>query len=135
MTRLSSQSSTRLAIAEETHEAILRTSLLTRRRSATRFAIFVRAAYFVALPSCSEETRVRDARGETGPLAQSRARATYLSDVSVALLLSAFESAAALLSPIWLVLRLLREEKGQRCSWRERAASTERGEHDLLEQR
>jgi hypothetical protein len=30
-----------------------------------------------------------DARGETGPLAQSRARATYDSDVSVALLLSA----------------------------------------------
>jgi hypothetical protein len=36
MTRLSSQSSTRLAIAEATHEAILRTSLLTRRRSFTR---------------------------------------------------------------------------------------------------
>jgi hypothetical protein len=37
MTRVSSQSSTRLAIAEATHEAILRTRLLTRRRSATRF--------------------------------------------------------------------------------------------------
>jgi hypothetical protein len=37
---------------------------------------------------------VRNARGETGPLAQSRARATYCSDVSVALLLSASESAA-----------------------------------------
>ncbi len=39
MTRLSSQSSTRLAVAEATHEAILRTSLLTRRRSATRFVM------------------------------------------------------------------------------------------------
>jgi hypothetical protein len=33
------QSSTRLSIAEATHEAILRTSLLTRRRSATRFVM------------------------------------------------------------------------------------------------
>ncbi len=31
---------------------------------------------------CREERRVRDARGETGPPAQSRARATYVSDVS-----------------------------------------------------
>jgi hypothetical protein len=37
MTRVSSQSSTRLSIAEATHEAILRTSLLTRRRSVRRF--------------------------------------------------------------------------------------------------
>jgi hypothetical protein len=46
---------------------------------------------------------VRDARGETGPPAQSRACATYRSDVSVALLLSAFESAKAPKSPIRLV--------------------------------
>ncbi len=37
MTRLSSQSSMRLSIAEATHEAILGESLLTRRRSFTRF--------------------------------------------------------------------------------------------------
>jgi hypothetical protein len=43
---------------------------------------------------------VRDGRGESGPPAQSRARATYLSCVSVALLLSASESAAAPASPI-----------------------------------
>jgi hypothetical protein len=55
---------------------------------------------------------VRDARGETGPPAQSRARATYLSDVSVALLLSASESAAAPASPIWLLNRLQRGEEG-----------------------
>ncbi len=51
---------------------------------------------------CSEERRVRVARGETGPPAQSRARATYPKCVSVALLLSASESAAAPSSPIWL---------------------------------
>ena len=33
-------------------------------------------------PGCSEERRVRDTRGETGPPAKSRARATYESDVS-----------------------------------------------------
>ena len=53
---------------------------------------------------CSEERRVRDARGETGPPAQSRALATYESDVSVALILRASESAAAPSSPIWLFL-------------------------------
>ncbi len=37
----------------------------------------------------------RDARGETGPTAQSRARATYKRFLSVALPLSASESAAA----------------------------------------
>jgi hypothetical protein len=38
-------------------------------------------------------------RGETGLPAQSRARATYESDVSVAFILSASESAAAPASP------------------------------------
>jgi hypothetical protein len=76
--------------------------------------------------------RVRDARGETGPLAQSRARATYHSNVSVALLLSASESAAAPASPIWLFHRLQRGEEGQVCSWRDRAASTEQGARNLL---
>jgi hypothetical protein len=49
---------------------------------------------------------VRYARDEAGPPAQSRARATYESDVSVALLLSAFESAAAPAAPIALLSRL-----------------------------
>ncbi len=44
----------------------------------------------------------------TGPLAQSRARETYYSDLSVALLLSASESAAAPASPIWLQNNLQR---------------------------
>jgi hypothetical protein len=62
-------------------------------------------------------------------------RATYPSDVSVLLLLSAFESAAAPLAPIWLLHRLQREEEGQGCSWRDRAAGTEQGKRDLLERR
>ncbi len=85
---------------------------------------------------CSEERRVRDTRGETGPLAQSWARATYDSDVSVALLLSASESAAAPASPISLlyrVYRLQRGEEGQGCSLSHRA--TQRIEHDSLESR
>ncbi len=44
---------------------------------------------------------------------QSRARATYRSVVSVALLLSAAESAAAPASPIWLFSRLQRGDEGQ----------------------
>jgi hypothetical protein len=44
-----------------------------------------------------------------------RARATYSSDVSVAFLLSASESAAAPASPIWLKCRLQRGEEGQGC--------------------
>jgi hypothetical protein len=55
-------------------------------------------------------------RGETGPPVQRRARATYLNDVSVALLLSTSVSAAAPASPIWLPYRLLRGEEGQGCS-------------------
>jgi hypothetical protein len=55
----------------------------------------------------------RGARGETGPPSQCRARATYKSDVSVALLLSASESAAAPASPIWFSHRLQRREEGQ----------------------
>jgi hypothetical protein len=74
---------------------------------------------------------VRDARGETRPPAQSRARATYKSDVSVTLLFSASESAAAPAPLIWVVHRLQREEEGQSCSWRDRAAGTEPGARDL----
>ena len=62
------------------------------------------------------EEEVRDALGETGPPAQSRARATYSSDVSVVLLLRASKSAAAPASPIWLYDRLQRGEEGQGCS-------------------
>ena len=61
------------------------------------------------------------------------ARATYSSDVSVALLLSDSESAAAPASPIWLFFRLQRGGEGQGCSWRDRAAGTEQGVRDLLE--
>ncbi len=64
-----------------------------------------------------------------------RARATNLSDVSVVLLLSASESVAAPASPISSSSRLQREEEGQRCSWRDRVASTEEGARDLLERR
>jgi hypothetical protein len=78
---------------------------------------------------------VRDARDETGPLAQSRARATYSSEVSVALILSASESAAAPTSPISFALRLQRGGEGQGCSWRDRAAGTEQGARDSLERR
>jgi hypothetical protein len=63
-------------------------------------------------PGCSEERRVRDARRKTGPPAQSRARTTYSSDVSVVLLMSASESAAAPASPILLLLRLQRRRGG-----------------------
>jgi hypothetical protein len=47
---------------------------------------------------------------------RSRARATYMSDVRIALLLSASESAAAPASPISLLKRLQRGEEGQGCS-------------------
>jgi hypothetical protein len=70
---------------------------------------------------------------KTAPLAQSRALATYSSDVSVALLVSACESAAAPASPIWLFRRLQRGEEGQGCSWRDSAAGTEQGTRDLQE--
>jgi hypothetical protein len=79
--------------------------------------------------------KVRDARGETGPPAQSRARATYFTVVSVAWLLSASESAAAPAAPIGLSFRLLRGEEGQGCRWRDRAASTEQGTRDLRQRR
>jgi hypothetical protein len=52
-----------------------------------------------------------------GHPAFSRARATYSSVVSIALIVSASESAAAPASPIRLWLSLLRGEKGQGCSW------------------
>jgi hypothetical protein len=55
--------------------------------------------------------------------------------VSVAFLLSASESAAASAAPIWLPPRLQRGKEGQGCSWRDRAAGTEQGARDLLEQR
>ncbi len=54
----------------------------------------------------NEMSRVRDAGGVTGPPAQSGAHTTYESDDSVALLLSASESAAAPASPIWFSHRL-----------------------------
>ena len=79
--------------------------------------------------------RVRDARGETRPQAKSRARATYLSDVSVALLLSASESTEAPASSIPAQHRLQRGEKGQEYTWRDKAAGTEQCAHDLLERR
>ncbi len=61
--------------------------------------------------------------------------ATYLSDVNVALLWSASESAAAPASPIRFASRLQREEEGQGCSWRDRAAGTEQGARDVLKRR
>jgi hypothetical protein len=66
---------------------------------------------------------------------KSKLRATYYSVVSVALLLSASESAAAAASPICLLFRLLRGQYGQGCSWRDRAAGTEQSARDLLERR
>jgi hypothetical protein len=72
---------------------------------------------------------------ETGPPAQSRARATYSSDVSVTLLLSASESLATSASPIRLLFRLQRGEEGQGCSWRDMATGTEQGAPNLLERR
>ncbi len=71
--------------------------------------------------------------GETGQPATSRALATYKSDVSVALLLSASESAAAPASPILLTDSLQRGENSQECSWRDRAAGTEQVARDLRE--
>ncbi len=59
---------------------------------------------------------------------------TYVSDVSVALLLSASESAATPAGPIWSFLRLQRGEReqmeSQGCSWRdfyENKIGTEQG--------
>jgi hypothetical protein len=72
---------------------------------------------------------------KTGLPAKSRARATYESDVSVALLLSASESAAAPASSMLLPHRLQRGEEGQGCSWRERAAGPKQGARDLQERR
>jgi hypothetical protein len=44
-------------------------------------ALLLSASESATAPACCEEWRVRDARNETGPPAQSKARATYLSDV------------------------------------------------------
>ena len=57
-----------------------------------------------------------------------------MSDVSVALLLSASESATPA-TRILLPCRLQRGEEGQGYSWRDRAAGTEQGACDLLERR
>jgi hypothetical protein len=65
----------------------------------------------------------------------SAGRATYSSDVSVALILSDSESAAAPASPIRLLFRLQRGEEGQGCSWRDRAAGTEQSARNLLQRR
>ena len=62
-------------------------------------------------------------------------RATYTRDVSVALLLSASDSAAAPAAPIRRPSKLQRGEEGQGCSWRDRAAGTEQGARDILERR
>jgi hypothetical protein len=51
-----------------------------------------------------------------GPPAETAARTTYKSDVSVLLRLSASESAAAPASPIWFTRRLQRGEEGQGCA-------------------
>ncbi len=61
-------------------------------------------------------------------------RLTYSSDVNVALLLSASESAAAPSGPIWLVDSLQRGEEGQGCSRRD-LIGTEQGARDLRERR
>jgi hypothetical protein len=58
----------------------------------------------------------------------------FFSDVSVALLLSASDSAAAPASPIWLPPWLQRGEEGQGCSWRD-AVGTEQGARDLRQRR
>ncbi len=71
-----------------------------------------RVADLVASQAVAKKRRVRDARGETGPPAQSSARVSYVSDVSVTFLLSASESAATPASPIWLSSRLRRGEEG-----------------------
>jgi hypothetical protein len=105
-----------------------------RRVDLERYCRGALVADVVALKAgCSEERMVRDARGGTGPPAQSRARPTYENDVSVALLLSGF--AAAPSSPIWFIPRLEQGEEGQGCSWRDREAGTEQGARDLLERR
>jgi hypothetical protein len=93
------------------------------------------ASPLLLLARLQRKRKVRDARDETGPPARSRARATNLSDLSVALRLSASESAAAPASPILLPYRLQRGEEGQRSSLRDRAVGTEPGARDLLERR
>ncbi len=72
---------------------------------------------------------------ETGQPAQNRARATYSSDVSVALLLSNSDSAAAPASSIRSPASLQRGGKGQACSWRNRAAGAELGARNLQQRR
>jgi hypothetical protein len=67
------------------------------------------------------------------PPAQSRSRATYKSDVSAALLLSASENVEAPAGPILLLARLQREEKSQGFSLRDRAAGTAQGARNLRE--
>jgi hypothetical protein len=58
---------------------------------------------------------------------------TEVSDVNVALFLSASESAAAPAAPTWLLSRLQRGEEGQGCSWRDSAAGIEQGAHDYVQ--
>jgi hypothetical protein len=57
---------------------------------------------------------------------------TYSSHVSVALILSASESAAAPASPKWLPSRLLRGEEGQGCSTGPRAQSRKRATYSIV---
>ncbi len=111
--------------------------------SAVSVALLLSASKSAAAPASPIWLLPRLQRGDEGQAyswrdraastAQSRARATYLSVVSVALLLNASESAAASVSPIWLPPRLQRGDEGQAYSWRDRAAGTEQGARDLLE--
>jgi hypothetical protein len=58
-----------------------------------------------------------------------------LTNVNVALLLTASESATKPATPIALLHRLQRGEEGKGYSWRDRTADTEQGARDLLERR
>ncbi len=105
-------------------------------------ALLVSASESAAAPASPIWLLYRLQRGEVGQgcswrdtKAQSRARATYPSFFSVALLLSASDSAAAPASPIWLSPRLQRGKEGHGCLWRDRAAGTEQGARNLLQRR
>jgi hypothetical protein len=107
-----------MLVARQDRRNRLRRARLTRAMSASRCsraplrATQRQPCRSCSSEGCSEERRVRDARGETGPPATSMAHATYSRYVSVALLLSASESAAAPASPIWFHPRLQAGEEG-----------------------
>ncbi len=95
--------------------------------SEVSLAFFLSASKSAAAPAspiwfCHRLQRGKEGQGYSWrdrAAGTQKARATYLSDVSVALLLSAFESAAAPATPILLLPRLQRDEEGQGCSWRD----------------